>query len=423
MDKRPIVVTPTYSLMTVVMFVASPFSPHGRFADWRLATQSIIGFWAFYLVTVLIRGLFGPEAASAIGFRAINAALGLILTFLIYGAIRLFAREGSIRRMAVVAATAALPAAILLSIASLRMATWSDPMSPATKITTQEGVAIVQRGNNVRIVKGDGDELEVNLPPVEDLIASKMPRLIADGTVTWYFLLAAWCAFFIAMTQQHRTRVTELRLAEAETAAHAAQVRALRYQVNPHFLFNTLNSLSSLVMSGRSDRAEEMLMALSTFFRTSLSMDPSADVSLAEEIGLQRLYLEIEKVRFPDRLDVTIDIPEALEHARVPALILQPLVENAIKYGVSATTSKVDLSIRGRQLDGGRMQIDVVNRTVGAPARKKAAAAQTHQGTGLGLANVCQRLQAHFGSRADCRFGPIADGYEVSLAMPVEDDD
>lgn len=402
---------------------SSPFSADGRFADWRLATQSIIGFWAFYLVTVLIRGLFGPEAASAIGYRAINAGLGLALTFLIYAAIRFAAREGSIRRMATVAAVAALPAAVLMSIASLRMATWSDPMSPATKITTQEGVAIVQRGNNVRIVKGDGDELEVNLPPVEELIASKMPRLIADGTVTWYFLLAAWCAFFIAMTQQHRTRLTELRLAEAETAAHAAQVRALRYQVNPHFLFNTLNSLSSLIMSGRSDRAEEMLMALSTFFRTSLSMDPSAAVSLAEEIGLQRLYLDIEKARFPDRLDVNIDIPEDLARAQVPALLLQPLVENAIKYGVSPTTAKVELSIRARQLDGGRMQLDVINRTVGAAPRKKASDAQTHQGTGLGLANVCQRLQAHFGNKADCRFGPIVGGYEVSLAMPVEDDD
>jgi signal transduction histidine kinase len=423
MDKRRIVVTHRYSLMTVTMSRTALFSPQGRFADWRLATQSIIGFWAFYLITVLIRGLFGPEAASAIGFRAINAGLGLLLTFLIYASVRIFAREGSIRRMAIVAAVAALPAAVLLSIASLRMATWSDPMSPATRITTQEGVAIVQRGNNVRIVKGDGDELEVNLPPVEELIASRMPRLIADGTVTWYFLLAAWCAFFIAMTQQHRTRLTELRLAEAETAAHAAQVRALRYQVNPHFLFNTLNSLSSLVMSGRSDRAEEMLMALSTFFRTSLSMDPSADVSLAEEIALQRLYLEIEKVRFPDRLEVNIDIPAGLEKARVPALILQPLVENAIKYGVSPTTSKVELEIRARQLDGARMQLDVINRTVGTPPRKKAAEAQTHQGTGLGLANVCQRLQAHFGSRADCRFGPISGGYEVSLAMPVEDDD
>ena len=408
--------------MTVAMALSSPFSSAGRFADWRLATQSIIGFWAFYLVTVLIRGLFGPEAASAISYRAINAAIGLILTFLIYIAIRMFAREGSIRKMAIVAAVAALPAALLMSITSLKMTTWSDPMMPATKITTQEGVAIVQRGNNVRIVKDDGDELEVNLPPIEELIASKMPRLIADGTVTWYFLLAAWCAFFIAMTQQHRTRITELRLAEAETAAHAAQVRALRYQVNPHFLFNTLNSLSSLVMSGRGERAEEMLMALSTFFRTSLSIDPSADVSLAEEITMQRLYLDIEKVRFPDRLGVVIDIPKDLEEARIPALLLQPLVENAIKYGVSATNAKVELSIRARRLDGGRMQLDVTNLTLSEPKRK-AAPAPTHTGTGLGLTNVCQRLQAHFGNRADCRFGPVEGGYKVSLAMPVDEDD
>jgi len=408
--------------MTGEMQFSSPFSPRGRFADWRLATQSIIAFWAFYLVTVLIRGLFGPEAASAIGYRAINATLGLVLTFFIYIAIRLFAREGSIRRMALIAAVAALPAAVLMSIASLRMTTWSDPMMPATKITTQEGVAIVQRGNNVRIVKDDGDELEVNLPPIEDLIASRMPRLIADGTVTWYFLLAAWCAFFIAMTQQHRTRLTELRLAEAETAAHAAQVRALRYQVNPHFLFNTLNSLSSLVMSGRGDKAEEMLMALSTFFRTSLSIDPSADVSLAEEIALQRLYLDIEKVRFPDRLDVVIDIPDDLKEARVPALILQPLVENAIKYGVSATNARVELSIRAQRLDGGRMQLDVTNLTLSEPKRKPLPG-PTHMGTGVGLSNVCQRLEAHFGNRADCRYGPVEGGYRVSLAMPVDDDD
>ena len=400
----------------------SIFSPQGRFADWRLATQSIIGFWAFYLVTVLIRGLFGPEGASAIGYRATNAAIGLILTFLIYAAIRLFAREGSIRRMALVAAAAALPAAVLMSAVSLWTGMKWEPMGEQSKITTLEGVAIVQRGQNLRIIKPGGDELEATLPPVNEMIASKMPRLIADGTVTWYFLLAAWCAFFIAMTQQHRTRVTELRLAEAETAAHAAQVRALRYQVNPHFLFNTLNSLSSLVMSGRSDKAENMLMALSTFFRTSLSMDPSADVSLAEEIALQRMYLDIEKVRFPDRLEVEIDIPEDLEQARVPALILQPLIENAIKYGVSQTTARVKLSIRARHLDGGRMQLDVINKALGGPS-KKAPPAPAHTGTGLGLSNVCQRLEAHFGKRADCRFGSIEGGYEVSLAMPLDEDD
>src|SRR4030095_3967615 len=125
-DKRNIVDWAEDSLMKAAMAALSPFSPQGRFADWRLATQSIIGFWAFYLVTVLLRGLFDPEAASAIGYRGINAALGLGLTFLIYVAIRIFARDAGIRRMAIVAAVAALPAAVLMSFASLRMATWSD---------------------------------------------------------------------------------------------------------------------------------------------------------------------------------------------------------------------------------------------------------------------------------------------------------
>jgi LytS/YehU family sensor histidine kinase len=296
-------------------------------------------------------------------------------------------------------------------------------MGPSSRITTQEGVAIVQRGNNVRIVRQDGNELEVNLPPMEEIIASKLPRLIADGTVTWYFMFAAWCAFFIAMTEQRRTRIAETRLAAAETAAHAAQVRALRYQVNPHFLFNTLNSLSSLVMSGRSDRAENMLMALSTFFRTSLSIDPSADVSLAEEIRLQKLYLDIEKVRFPDRLHVTIDIPADLAEARVPALILQPIIENAIKYGVSVTTARVELTITAHRLDDGRMQLDIANQVADGQGRSRAVGNAPHQGTGLGLANVCQRLTAHYGAKADCRFGPIDGGYNVSIAIPVEDDD
>ena len=407
-------------------FRVSPLPSAGgirsRFADWPLALRSIAGFWLFYLGTVLIRALLGPEAASAMTFRVINALVGIGLTLLIYLAVALLARGASVRRMATVAAIAALPAAMILSFVSLRVATRTMPMSEQSRITTQEGLAIVQHGSNVRIVKNNGDELELNLPPIEQIIAAKMPRLIADGTVTWYFLFAAWSAIFIAMTQQQLARLTERRLAEAETAAHAALVRALRYQVNPHFLFNTLNSLSSLVMSGHADRAEEMLMALATFFRTSLSLDPSTDVTLAQEIDLQRLYLDIEKIRFPERLRVSIDIPDDLADAHVPALILQPLVENAIKYGVSATRDPILLTIEARRLDGGRMQIEVTNRLVGAGPTTPAAA-PTHEGTGLGLANVCQRLEAHFGDRADCRYGPIPGGYRVSLAIPLDSDD
>ena len=393
-----------------------------RFADWPLALRSIAGFWLFYLATVLLRAFIGPEAASAMTFRVINAVVGVALTGLIYLALALFARGASVLRMTVVAAAAALPCAILLSFVSLKVATSHMPSTEQSRITTQEGVAIVQQGSNVRIVQGNGDELEVNLPPMEQMMAEKMPRLIADGTVTWYFLFAAWSAIFIAMTQQQLARLTERRLAEAETAAHAAQVRALRYQVNPHFLFNTLNSLSALVMSGRAARAEEMLMALSTFFRTSLSLDPSADVTLAQEIDLQRLYLDIEKIRFPKRLRFEIDIPADLAEIKVPALILQPVVENAIKYGVSATRDPVLLTIVARRLDGGRAQIDITNRLAEA-GPTVASASPAHEGTGVGLANVCNRLDAHYGDRADCRFGPIPGGYQVSIALPTGDHD
>jgi len=390
-----------------------------RFIDWPLALRSIAGFWVFYLATIVLRALLGPEAASAMMSRAVNALVGVALTVLIYLALAVFARGGSVRRMAVVAAITALPCAALLSFASLRVAAAHIKTSLPSSITTQEGVAIVQHGSNVRIVQGNGDALEVNLPPIEQIMAAKMPRLLADATVTWYFLFAAWSAIFIGLTQQQHARLTERRLAEAETAAHAAQVRALRYQVNPHFLFNTLNSISALVMSGRADRAEEMLMALSTFFRTSLSLDPSADVTLAQEIDLQRLYLDIEKIRFPGRLRFEIDVPEDLAVITIPALILQPLVENAIKYGVSATRDPILLTIVARRLDDGRAQIDVINRLAeGGPTVPAARAA--HVGTGVGLANVCDRLEAHYGERADCRFGPIPGGYQVSIILPIE---
>ena len=124
--------------------------------------------------------------------------------------------------------------------------------------------------------------------------------------------------------------------------AQEAQLRALRYQINPHFLFNTLNSLSSLILSKQTDTAERMLMNLSTFFRATLSADPTADVSLDEEIKLQRLYLDIEQIRFPDRLSVEVDVPDALLAARVPVLILQPIVENAVKYGVAKSKQAGD---------------------------------------------------------------------------------
>jgi len=122
--------------------------------------------------------------------------------------------------------------------------------------------------------------------------------------------------------------------------------------------------------------------------------------------------------RFPDRLTVEIDVPPELQHARMPALLLQPIVENAIKYGVSKSRKAVLIRIDARHLDNHRMVVEVSNRLKNGG--KEDIPAATHEGTGLGLANVCQRLEARFGGHASCRFGPMnGGGYKVSLTMPV----
>jgi two-component system LytT family sensor kinase len=287
------------------------------------------------------------------------------------------------------------------------------------RFQAREGFTVIEQGNQLKIERTAGEPLVLTMPKVHELDPMKRFRYALDFAITWLFFYIGWSAFYIANQAQAAALGAQRRLADAESAAQAAQVRALRYQVNPHFLFNTLNSLSSLVMTGRTDRAETMLLALSTFFRTSLSLDPSADVSLAEEIDLQRLYLDIEMARFPDRLTVEIDVPAELEQARMPALILQPIVENAIKYGVSKSRKAILIRIEARHLDNQRMLVEISNRL--KHGGKEDLPAATHEGTGLGLANVCQRLEARWGARASCRYGPMnGGGYKVSLTMPVE---
>jgi LytS/YehU family sensor histidine kinase len=214
------------------------------------------------------------------------------------------------------------------------------------------------------------------------------------------------------MSYARQLRAADRHAASLAREAQEAQLRALRYQINPHFLFNTLNSLSSLVLSQKTDTAERMLMNLSTFFRATLSADPTADVPLAEEIKLQRLYLDIEQIRFPSRLTVEIDVPDALMSARVPVLILQPIVENAVKYGVAKSRKPVTVRISAHE-EAGRLHIKV----------KDDGEATDHldeAGTGVGLRNVCDRLTARYGSRAGCLHGADPDGgFTVHIFMPV----
>jgi two-component system, LytTR family, sensor kinase len=249
--------------------------------------------------------------------------------------------------------------------------------------------------------------------PAEPRTAAEMfvPRDVLRGGFFWLTLFSLWGAACLALLRDREARHRERRMALLQAEAHDAQVRALRYQVNPHFLYNTLSSISTLILEGRAACAEKMTMCLSAFFRTSLAQDPFQDVRLADELELQRIYLAIEQMRFADSLKVELDVPEPLNGALVPSLILQPLVENSIKHGLNEAGKLMLLKITARSVQG-RLVIEVADNGRG-PGNCK--------GTGVGLGNVRRRLTTRFGEA--CRFsaGPREEGgFQVRLEMPLQ---
>jgi hypothetical protein len=234
---------------------------------------------------------------------------------------------------------------------------------------------------------------------------------IVRGGLFWTTVFSLWAAACLALLRDRDARHRERRMALLQAEAHDAQVRALRYQVNPHFLYNTLSSISTLILEGRTQLAERMTMCLSAFFRASLAQDPFLDVPLADEIELQRIYLSIEQMRFEDSLRVAYDVPDALRRALVPSLILQPLIENSIKHGLQEAGKLTTLTITARAARD-RLVLEVADDGRGTGAL---------HGTGVGLGNVRRRLVARFGIA--CRFsaGPReGGGFQVRLEMPLQ---
>lgn len=234
--------------------------------------------------------------------------------------------------------------------------------------------------------------------------------IFVSGTY-WIWGYLSWAVIAIALAYSIELRDRDRQLAESEALAHRAQLRALRYQINPHFLFNALNATSALVTARETARAEEMLANLADFLRASLATDPLDDIPLGAELDYARLYLQIEQVRFSDRLRVEFEVPDRLRGALVPSLILQPVFENAIKHAVSPATSMVTIRASARA-DGDRLLIEIADD--GAQASAKSA------GTGVGLVNIAQRLTARFGAAGalTTRTRPTG-GHIATLALPL----
>jgi two-component sensor histidine kinase len=235
----------------------------------------------------------------------------------------------------------------------------------------------------------------------------------------WTFCLALtllWAAGVGSAARRATSRATRF-----EAEKERAEATALRLQLNPHFLFNTLNSISSLVTLDRKAQAEAMIDRLADFLRASLETDPTAHVTLAHELDTIDAYLSIEAERFGDRLEIDVDADDLALNAMVPNFILQPLVENAIKHGVAAVRGPAILRVKGEARDR-ELVLRVIN-TTGESYREAAnddgAGGSPRRSTGIGLANIRQRLAMAYGDRASLETGPIPNGYSAVIRLPL----
>ena len=333
----------------------------------RGAGVLLVIFWAVHLVIMLVRAELNDEAHQ-VGFvaslvrRGSFALFGAFLGYLLYRCLRRL-RERDFMRQATLGAALALATACIQSI----------------------GNAIVFDAGN----KGFFGDFLYSL-------------------MYWFWFYFCWTTAYLALAYSIRVQEQERHAADLVVRAQEAQVRALRYQINPHFLFNTLNAIAALVRDAPA-KAEEMVVQLSDFFRRSLAVNPTEDLTLSEEADLQRLYLEIERTRFPDRLrfDVALD---GSADARVPALLLQPLVENAVKHGVARSEGPTCIRIAAR-VDGPMLEIVVEN--------DAKASGPGAKGANVGLRNVADRLRSRFGDEASLATAEIpGGGFRNTLRIP-----
>lgn len=232
-------------------------------------------------------------------------------------------------------------------------------------------------------------------------------------------LLGAWSALYYAINFYLTVEEQTDQLQRLEIQASSAQLAMLRYQLNPHFLFNTLNSISTLVLLKQTDRANAMLSRLSSFLRYTLINEPTAQVTLEQEVDTLKLYLEIEKMRFEDRLRPVFSIDPAVAQVRLPSLLLQPLVENAIKYAVTPREEGAEISVSA-QPAGENVRIVVSDTGPGL----NEANVHPNLSTGVGLANTRDRLLQAFGERQtfDARSTPNG-GFSVTIELPMLTDE
>ena len=228
------------------------------------------------------------------------------------------------------------------------------------------------------------------------------------------FELLTWTGLYFGYRYYESSRQEHERTLKASALDQEAQVKMLRYQLNPHFLFNTLNAISTLILENQNRVANQAVTRLSEFLRYTLDQDPMKKVTLRQEIDALNLYLSTERLRFAERLTIEFAVEEAALEALLPSLLLQPLIENAVKYAVSPREDGGRIRVEGR-IRAGMLEIAVEDDGPGLTA-----AAEAGNGRGVGLRNTRERLAVVYGDQHRLATLNAQPGLRVEIAIPEE---
>ena len=257
-------------------------------------------------------------------------------------------------------------------------------------------------------------EVMVRLEAASGFPAHTISKIIGTILIDYMLIYALFATAVSLLLSQFELRQRDQRLAAAESTAQRAQLAALRHQLNPHFMFNTLNAIGSLVATGRGTVAEEMIDRLSDFMRAALGSDAGPFQDLDEELAITQTYLEIEAVRFGDRLAVNVQHDPALGNVMVPSFLLQPLVENALKHAVAPSLTPVSISVRTERVEDG-----LVVTVADALSGNRRADVAPARGTGTGLKNLRERLALLYGDAALLSTERGAAGFTAIVRLPL----
>ncbi|MCB1672530.1 MAG: histidine kinase [Gammaproteobacteria bacterium] len=341
------------------------------------------GGWTVWGILLVVRDLTFVPAEYLLGRGVIyllSALVGILLTTLLRGLYRMVWDNGVLIRITTVL------------LGSLSVALVWQPIS------------------NYMDYMSFGEFL-----PFEDFLVEDLLR---GSFSIAYPTILMWSGLYFFIKYYQLFQLEKEKSLRSEALAQEAQLRMLRYQLNPHFLFNTLNAISTLVLDKSTDQANQMLTKLSKFLRYSLDHSPLDRVTFAHELETSKLYLDIEKVRFGERMQIEISVEDTAMGALVPSMLLQPLIENSIKHGLSKMVEGGKITITA-QVDGDRLILTVADNGPGIP---ESLLGESLSGfTGVGLMNVRNRLKEMYG--ANQRFAFTREqpsGCKATVVIPFE---